>query len=635
MRDLLAFALGNVVAIAWATYAGNQSWIAATAEDPVPASLVGKWLPLAYVLAALSTAAVSAAIPGERRVGFLRRIFFIYVATPLCLLLIFLGRPVLNGQLGAVYMAMVGAFSVHALHGIWLGLPRGEPGLDRGRLAGPFAPRDRRIALLLGAAALAAYLMIVPYHRAVQPTASDEPHYLLIMQSLALDGDIELRNDYAGDRYLQFYPSKLEDIHGIHVGDAIYPIRDLGLPLLGAIPFALGGRLGVLVLVSLAGAALVYQTYRLLRELDIAPRTALLAVAATSFTHPILTYSSQVYPELLAALVTLTAARVLRRGTGADSRELAIAGALAGALPLLSTRAWFAAVGLGLLIVSAAVGPLSRSPSSTTASSSSRSTALGEAATTGRRAAGRAIAAGLPFIVIVGAISLANFLMFGLFLPSAGYYLIREQQQVLAYTPHVGALGLFFDRVFGLVGRAPIYLLAFVGLGALWARARSGHGFRIALVFLPWLLSFAYIANIAYWWADGSPPSRYLVATMPFLVVGVAMGIETITASRSRAAAALTVLAWLALAWSAFVSFAYAVQPNLGYDLAVDVRAQGHSGALFDYLGRVVRPEPGAFFPSLVLLDPASLALGLAWLLVVAALVLVGWELLRGKPATA
>src|SRR5439155_13228632 len=121
-------------------------------------------------------------------------------------------------------------------------------------------------------------------------------------QSLVDDRDLDLANDYAGDRYLRFYPARIEDIHGIHVGPAIFSVRDLGLPFLGAIPFALGGRTGVLALVALAGAALAAQTYLLLRDLAFAPRVALIAVAVTSLTHPLFTYTSQVYPEVLAAL---------------------------------------------------------------------------------------------------------------------------------------------------------------------------------------------------------------------------------------------------------------------------------------------------------------------------------------------
>ena len=191
---------------------------------------------------ALSGLTGSALVDADRG-AFLRRHFALYVFAPLGLLLAYIGKPVLNEQLGAIYLLAGFALAAHALHGIWMALDRLS---------------DRRVAMLLGATLLALGLIIVPYHRTVQPTASDEPHYLIVMQSLVLDHDLDIANDYAGDRYLTYYPAKIDDIHGIHVGPAIYSIRDLGLVFLGAIPFAIGERTGVLAFICVAGGLLAH-----------------------------------------------------------------------------------------------------------------------------------------------------------------------------------------------------------------------------------------------------------------------------------------------------------------------------------------------------------------------------------------
>ena len=599
-RSVLLYSAGNLAALALVAYAANQPWVEGASSSPVPASLVRAWLPFALVIFAIVDLSVASTLPAESREGFVARHFALYLASPLTLLLLYFGEPaVLPAQAGAFLALLVAAFAANAIHGIWLSLEH---------------VTDRRAALLLGAVALAAYLAIVPYHRAVQPTASDEPHYLIVMQSLADDRDLDLANDYAGDHYLRFYPSTLEDIHGIHVGPHIYSIRDLGLPLVGAVPFALGGRTGVLALISLAGAALAVQLYLLLRDLAFAPRLALLATAGTALLHPLLTYTTQVYPEILAALAFVTAARLMRHGSGATARDLALASAALGTLPWLTTRAWPTVVGAGVVLAWFAL----RNPR---AASDAAEIRHGSPETPARLA--RVGAAALPFAALVLALSALNWLQFGLFMPAAGYFLIRDQQAVFGLAPQVGALGLLFDRVFGLVGRGPLYLLAFLGAANLVRRARDGHGAELVPLALGWGLSFLYIADIAYWWADGSPQPRYLIATMPFLVAGVAAGIETI-ASMSRARAFAAGLAWAAAAWGTLVTFAYTVIPTVGYDLAVDIRESGSSGRLFDYIGRVVRPDPGVFFPSLVRIDGASVALSVAWLAVAAALVLAG-----------
>ncbi|MEK7861149.1 MAG: hypothetical protein AAB284_07330, partial [Chloroflexota bacterium] len=220
-----------------------------------------------------------------------------------------------------------------------------------------------------------------------------------------------------------------------------------------------------------------------------------------------------------------------------------------------------------------------------------------------------------------------NWRMFGLFLPSAGYFIIREQQQVLAYTPHVGALGLLFDRVFGLIPRAPVYLLAFLGAFSLIRRARV-HGPELSALFAGWVVSFVYIANIAYWWADGSPPSRYLLATIPFLVLGVAGGWEVIERA-GRYRPVLSAGAWVLVAASALVTYVYAALPNLRYDLALDIRETGSPGALFSFIGQFVSLNPALVFPSLVGPGTFSVALAMAWLAFAVALVLAGRWLLR------
>jgi hypothetical protein len=581
-RWLGAFALANAAALAIVLVASRQSWIATAGDTPVPASLFRLWLPLAYVIATVLSALVALALDGAQRTRFLRRHFALYLGVPLGLLLAYVAKPVLNEQLGAVYLLVGFALAAHALNGIWHAI---------GHLS------DGRIAVLVGATLLALGLIILPYHRTVQPTASDEPHYLIVMQSLVLDHDLDLANDYAGDRYLSYYPAKITDIHGIHVGNAIYSIRDLGLVFLGVIPFAIGERTGVLALLCLAGALLAMQLYLLLRDLAFDRRVAFLAVGAVVFTHPVLTYTAQVYPELLAALAFVTAVRALRRGALATAGDLALASTCLGTLPWLTTRAWFAVIGVGLVIAYRAFRPF------------------------GVR---RVVAGAAPFAVLILLLSYLNYRQFGLFMPSAGYFLIRDQQQVLAFAPQVGALGLFFDRTFGLIGRAPVYLLAFLGVHALWRRRRT-HGAVLVPLGLGWLLSVLYIADIAYWWADGSPSSRYLVATVPFLGAAVAGGIETIVLA-GRWRPALTVAAMAAAAWSIYAVFSYAMEPTLGYDLATDIQS-GVGTRFWLYVGKILRPDPGSAFPSLVVIDAKSIALSLAWLAVAVAIVGVGWWL--------
>lgn len=454
---------------------------------------------------------------------------------------------------------------------------------------------DRRTALLLAVVALAVFVAIDPYHRAVQPTQSDEPQYLLITQSLVLDGDLDLANDYAGDRYRTFYEDTFPVVHAIQVGPRFYPIRDLGLPVAAVPFFAIAGRLGVMLLVSLVAAALVAQLYLLLRDLAVRPGVAVAATALVAFTHPVLTYASaEIEPELFAALLFVIAVRALRSGRRASPRQLAIASACAGLIGIFTTRGWFLSLGLGLVIAAFALVPRVDRPR-------------------------RVLAGALPFVALVLLISWVDCLMFPFgdgsgrcyFIPSAGYFLIRDQQTVLSSGLPVGAAGLLLDRTFGLVSHAPFYLLAFAGIVPFARRWRAGHGAELAALLIAGGLLIGYIADIAYWWADGMPASRYLLAPLPLLVVLVALGIEALVGR------------WPAVGWTfvtllavpaAVVTALYTLQPVLGYDLAVDVQRTGYPGQLWAYVSEHWSLDAGGWWPSLVHPDARTPALVGAWL---------------------
>jgi hypothetical protein len=575
----ILFLVVNLLATGLVVVATQQPWLAVGA-DPVPDSLYRKWLPLALGIATIGTAVVARVLTPTERTGLFRRHYLLYVV-PLALMLIarFGEGVVVNGALGAVYLLIGVGFALNALVALWPAVTRLS---------------DRATALQLATVTLATAVVLLPYHRAVMPTASDEPHYLLVTQSLLYDHDLDLANDYAGDRYSAFYPSRLPDIHGVQVGNAIYSIRDLGMPILAVIPYAVAGRIGVLALLCLVGAALALQLYLLARDVGFGPRAAFLATSTAALTHPLFTYTTQIYPELLTALAFVSAARLMRAGAATRARDLGLASVLLGTLPWLSTRAWPIVVGAGLVLAWIALRP-----------------AWGHT----RALVVRFAAGALPFAALVLALSYLNWRTLGLFLPGAGYFEIREQQPVLTFAPWIGTTGLLFDRAFGLIPRAPVYLLAFVGIAPLLRK----RGAELTAIALGSILSFLYIADIAYWWADGSPPSRYAIGSLPLVVLALAGGWEL----------ALTRPPWrwiagAAVAGSAFVAYLYGVLPNIRYDLALDVAATGSSGGLFAFVERATGVDAGRIFPSLLRVDAASAVLAVAWIAVAAALIAVG-----------
>ena len=60
------------------------------------------------------------------------------------------------------------------------------------------------LLLLLGTASLTLFHYRFPF------LGGDEPHYVLMAQSLVEDGDLDLRNNYSPEKYAPFHPTRLE-----------------------------------------------------------------------------------------------------------------------------------------------------------------------------------------------------------------------------------------------------------------------------------------------------------------------------------------------------------------------------------------------------------------------------------------
>ena len=572
----LAFNAALIALLGLAPFAGGPG---ASATGDLARSLVTRWLPFAFALATILTATLAAR--SAHRADLLRSHWWIYLAAPVTAAIVRFGDAVGPGVLGIALVAIGVRIATTGLLELW-----------RSREA----RSDRELGLLLGFVVLAVALALLPYDRSVQLTQSDEPHYLVIVQSLIGDHDLELRDEYDRADYADFYPGLLPDRHVIGVGTAQYPIRDLGLPIMSALPFAIARRTGVLVLMCLIGAVFAWRGYAFLRFHQFSRSAALPAAAATALLHPLFTYTTQIYPDLPAALIVLLVAELLARP--ATVLRFAAASALLGLLPWFTVRAWFVVVGMGIVVAWLALAPFRDGIT--------------------RRRLALVAAGGLPFAVLLLALIRVELSMFGIPVPNAGYYLIREQGTILAFTPQIGIPGLFLDRTFGLLSHAPLFALAFFGAVPLLRRARALRSPGIVALFLGWLFYLAYIGDVQYWWADGSPSSRYQLATIAFPMLAVAAGLE-----RPRGLAA-SFAVWAAALWSAGVTVIYAWLPNLRYDISGDVAPTGGPGELWLYVTRTFRADPGLLFPSLVRAAPVDLAFTLAWCAFLGGLVFLG-----------
>lgn len=361
-------------------------------------------------------------------------------------------------------------------------------------------PGARRLWLAVGVVALLTLLAAAPAVgvRATTEawTTGDEPHYLLTALSLGEDGDLDISDEWAEERWRSFHetpPARQSVVRAD--GRRVVP-HDPGLPALLALPMRLGGAVAAkLTLAALAAALAALTLWTGIRRLDlpVAPTAAVVALFST--TVPLVQYATHVYPEIPAALAVTA---VLAAVPGLPDRG-ALAAAVAGivALPWLGIK--YAPV--ALVLAALVLWRLHRS---------------GRA----RRAAGTVallVAAGIVYAV-------AHLAWYGgLTVYTAGDAFQRGGQLSVAGDPDLPGrsqrlIGLLVDREFGIAAWQPAWLLGIPALA--WVlRRRPGHGTLLGLPLgAGWLVATFVALTMQGWWT----PGRQVVVVLPAAVLAVA-----------------------------------------------------------------------------------------------------------------
>ena len=347
---------------------------------------------------------------------------------------------------------------------------------------------------------LAVYLALVPWMARVWARSGDEPHYLLAAHSLAVDGDLDLANNYSQRDYQAFYGDYFLNPHVLLRADGQQVLtHNLGLSLLIAPAYAAGGLTGVLYFQAVVGALLAANVYLLGLALSRSSVAAAVGWAAIAFTPPIIWYVFLVYPELIGALVVVVAVRLLLArpdGPGLAAGSILAFGLGVGLLPWLSTR--FLPI-YGLLLAWAAwkwwrARPGQRPP---------------------WLLAGLLGAAGLL------AYMLFSFWLYGSASPAASYAgpipLAVERSFALLRLAR-GLVGWLLDNQRGVLISAPIYVAALWGAFILLRqRPLAGLGLLVPLA-----VTLLPVAVVGGFWTGWEYSARFLVIALPLLGAGLA-----------------------------------------------------------------------------------------------------------------
>jgi hypothetical protein len=328
----------------------------------------------------------------------------------------------------------------------------------------------------------------------------DEPHYLMVADSLLHDRDLSLEGDYAEGRYRNFHPAPLAPHYRVRGrGGEIYSLHAVGLSLLVLPAYAVASYQGASFFMALLAVWLAGELRALLRS-AIGEKGEGVAWAV-ALSPPLVHYAGLIFTEVPAALVV---ALGLRHGREPSAPRTALAtGAALALLPWLNVRYAVLTVALVAFVLSA------------------------------RLAARIALAWTLPSVASAAALAAYHWTLYGFLDPRRVYG--RRPELSLGGLP-TGLPGLLLDQEFGLLVYAPMFALATAGVVALWRRSR-----RLALVAAALVLAVISVAGAWPMWRGGfNPPARFLVPVVPALALALA----------ARVAGAWNAGAVLLVAWS-------------------------------------------------------------------------------------
>ena len=352
------------------------------------------------------------------------------------------------------------------------------------------------------------YLALMPLVlERLNPVTGDEPFYIMTAISMVRDRDLDESNNYNNRDYTELYPADplpanwrgwpafprtLPPHPAVSEQDGLFTKHALGLSILIAMPYELGGRVAAMLVVLACGVLLAGQMFLFARESGAPDYVAMLAALALSISLPLAPYSLLLFPEVPAALLILFAIRRLALDDNSTVQWLAL-GAAVGFLPWLHQRFGVMSIVFAIFILV-------------------------------RLWRNRTIQPALALIpVALGGISIITYNMWLYGQPTQN---TEDHAGFSGITGTLnGAAGLVLDAQWGLFVAAPVMLVALSAIPVWYAHARRAVlicGFAVA----PYLL---VVAAYQVWWGEWGPPARYLVPVVPLLAAPLAAWLRVAT----------------------------------------------------------------------------------------------------------
>ena len=179
----------------------------------------------------------------------------------------------------------------------------------------------------------------------------DEPHYLVITQSVLRDGDLAIQDNHERGDYGEYFSGVLRpDFLNRGKDGRIYSIHAPGLPVAVLPAFAVGGYPAVVVLLIVCYGLASALAWRIGWRATGDAAAAWVGWAGTTLTWPVLAQSFTVYPDGASGMLLLVGAWLLLEAPSAPPWRLAMGSVALAALPWMHTRVSVLAAAMGVAV---------------------------------------------------------------------------------------------------------------------------------------------------------------------------------------------------------------------------------------------------------------------------------------------
>jgi hypothetical protein len=408
-----------------------------------------------------------------------------------------------------------------------------------------WTPRRGVFIVTLISAAIFSVAAVAVSPSGIHPSG-EEPHFLMLAQSVWRDGDLHIENNRAERGQPEYVESDLLPAH-VKTGRSgqTASVLPVALPALVAPFYAAAGYGGVVSLLLALASIAAGLMWQWVRSLTGSVSAASFAWAATALSLPFAFNAPGVLPGIPAALcliaalalgpgsMSLVADSTRRRGVDTSSAwRNAATGILAGVVLWLSPK--YSLMSVALVLVGLWRTWRQRMPSA--------SAKLGLTAWML-----------LPYGVACASWLAVNTAVWGsLWPPLAGGDTPGAPLGVWVWV--AGAVGLVVDQEYGVVAYAPALLLGLTGLVAM---LRAGGRARLLAAELVMVCGslVAWSAAQRAWWGDGLTPGRQMTAILLLLAPPIAWRFrEAAAAPSQRAVHRMLLLFGLAVSVAALVT---------------------------------------------------------------------------------